>query len=136
MRERIVLATKVYGAVLPTFTATITGLVNGDQPAVITGAAGLTTAATAASPVGPYPITASLGTLAAPNYAFAFVSGTLTVSAVTLTVTANPATKVYGAVLPTFTATISGFVNGDTAAVVSGAAGLSTTATSASPVGS
>jgi uncharacterized protein (TIGR03437 family) len=74
-------ASKVTGAPLPTFTATITGFVNGDTLAVVSGAPSLTTTATASSPAGSYPIIAGLGTLSALNYTFAFVNGTLTVTA-------------------------------------------------------
>ncbi len=42
--------------------------------------------------------------------------------------------KVYGAALPALTATYSGLVNGDTAASLTTAPSLSTTATAASPV--
>jgi hypothetical protein len=54
----------------------------------------------------------------------------------TLTVTANNASRVYGAANPTFTDSITGFVNGDTSSVVSGAASLTTTATTTSAPGS
>ena len=43
-------------------------------------------------------------------------SGMLTVTPVALTITADNQTKVYGAALPTLTASYSGFVNGDTSA--------------------
>ena len=42
---------------------------------------------------------------------------------------------VYGSALPTLTASYSGFVNGDNAANLTTPPNLSTTATSASPVG-
>ena len=128
---------KVYGAALPTLTDTITGFVNGDTASkAVTGSAKLSTTATAVSAVGTYPITATEGTLAATNYSFKFVSGTLTVTKAALTVTANNLSKVYGSALPTLTDTITGFVNGDTAAkAVTGAASLSTTGTAKSPVG-
>jgi hypothetical protein len=129
-------ASKVYGAALPTLTDTITGFVNGDSASAVSGAASLTTAATAASGVGSYPITAALGSLSAANYTFTFANGALTVTLATLTVTANNASKVYGQANPAFTDTITGFVNGDTAGVVGGAAGLTTSATAASGVGS
>jgi len=67
------------GAPLPAFTATITGFLNGDTQAVVTGTPVLTSTATAASPVGTYPIDAAAGTLFAANYTFTFVNGTLTV---------------------------------------------------------
>ena len=57
-------ATRAFGAADPAFAATLTGFVNGDSAATaVTGAATLTSTDTAASQVGTYPITASLGTL-------------------------------------------------------------------------
>ena len=52
-----------------------------------------------------------------------------------LTVSADNQTKVYGTAVPALTATLSGFVNGDTVDVVSGIAALSTTATADSGAG-
>ncbi len=128
-------AQRIYGQPNPAFTATIIGFVNGDTSAVVTGAPGFTTTAAQTSSVGTYSITPTQGTLSATNYTFAFVNGTLTVNKATLTVAANNLARVLGLPNPPLTATISGFVNGDTAAVISGAASLSTTATTASPVG-
>jgi len=74
-------ATKSFGAPNPTFTATITGLVNGDTSSAYTGAPAFSTTATTSSPQGTYPITVTIGTLASTNYAFTdFVPGTLTVA--------------------------------------------------------
>src|SRR5207245_207034 len=84
-------ASKVYGATLPSFGATITGFVNGDSPSVVSGSAALNTTATSSSGVGSYPITAKAGSLSAVNYTFAFIDGTLTITPATLTVTANAA---------------------------------------------
>ena len=123
---------KTYGAANPTLTGTITGLQNGDN---IT--ATYATTATVSSGVGSYPITPSLvdpqGKLG--NYNVTTNAGVLTVNAATLTVTADPQTRSYGAANPTLTATISGFVNGDPQSVVSGAASVSTSADASSPVG-
>lgn len=66
------------------------------------------------------------------------VTQTLTVNRAPLTVTANPASKVQGSANPAFTASITGFVNSDTAAtpgVFTGAPTFSTTATTSSPFG-
>ncbi len=125
---------KLYGAALPTLTLSYSGFVNGDTAASLSTPPSLSTTATASSPVvtGGYPIMAS-GAVD-PNYTFTDVSGTLTVNPVPLTVTAKDATKVYGAALPAFTATYSGFVNGDTAASLTTAPSFSTKATAASPV--
>jgi hypothetical protein len=59
----------------------------------------------------------------------------LTVKPAVLTVTANNASRVYGAANPAFTYSITGFVNNDPASVVSGTAPLSTTATATSRPG-
>ena len=103
-----------YGAAIPALTATITGFVNSDTAAVVTGSASLNTTATAGSAVGQYPITVGLGTLSAANYTF----GTFTGSQVTITkaaasVTPNAASKTYGAADPAFTGTLTGFLAGD-----------------------
>jgi len=68
---------KVYGAPLPALSASYSGLVNGDTPARLTTPVALRTPATAGSPAGTYPITASGA--ASANYAIAYVDGTLTV---------------------------------------------------------
>jgi FtsP/CotA-like multicopper oxidase with cupredoxin domain len=126
-------ATKVYGAALPTFTANITGFVNGDPATVVSGSPSLTTIATATSPVGSYTITAAQGSLAAANYTFVFVNGTLTVTPATLTVTANNLSKAYGGPLPALSITAVGLVAPDTLASIG--ITCSTTATAASGVG-
>ena len=70
------------------------------------------------------------------DYTTATATVTLTVNKANLTVTANNASRVYGAVNPAFTPAYSGFVNGDTSAVLTGSPTLTTTATAASPAGS
>mgnify|MGYP001548587937 FL=1 len=124
--------TKTYGAPLPAFTATYTGLANGDTPAVVTGLQFSTTASVGAN-VGTYTITPFGAT--SPNYSIAYVPGSLTITSAALTITANSVTRLYGAANPSLTATFAGFVNGDTTSVVSGLS-LTTTATTASHVGS
>ncbi len=74
-------ATSAIGQPLPAFSAAITGFVNGDTAAVVTGAPTLTTTATPNSPPGNYPLVPALGTLAAANYSFTFVNGTLVLTA-------------------------------------------------------
>lgn len=71
-----------YGQPIPSLTYTITGFVNGDTSSVITGSAVLTTTATSTSQPGDYPITFSTKTLAATNYSFNYVDGTLTITPV------------------------------------------------------
>ncbi|HET6881662.1 MAG TPA: MBG domain-containing protein [Pirellulales bacterium] len=125
---------KPYGAVLPTLTASYSGFVNGDTAASLTTQPTLSTTATASSHVSgnPYPIT--VGGASDPNYTISYASGSLTVTPVALTITADDKSKAYGAPLPTLTASYSGFVNGDTAASLTTQPTLSTTATAGSHV--
>ncbi len=126
-------ADKVYGAALPSFSATYSGFVLGQDQSVLGGTLALSTTATTTSDAGTYPITP--GGLASSNYAITFQDGTLTVTKAPLTVTANGADKVYGAALPSFSATYSGFVLGQDQGVLGGTLAFSTTATSTSNVG-
>ena len=64
------------------------------------------------------------------------VSQGFTVGQAVLTVTANSASRQYGAANPAFTYAITGFVNGDSSSVVSGTATETTTATATSATGS
>ena len=67
---------------MPALTASYSGFAAGDNFAnSVTGSPSLNTTATPASPPGTYPITAAVGTLAAQNYTFSFVAGTLTIVA-------------------------------------------------------
>jgi hypothetical protein len=127
-------ATKPYGAALPALSVSYNGFVNSDNSASLSPQPTISTTATASSPVGSYPITASGA--ANPNYAISYVAGTLKVTQVTLTITANNAIKPYGAALPALSVSYSGFVNGDTSASLSPQPTISTTATASSPVGS
>ena len=68
------------------------------------------------------------------DYSISYVAGNLAVTPAPLTVTANNQTKVYGAALPTLTASYTGFDNGDTSASLTTQPTLSTTATAASHV--
>jgi MBG domain-containing protein/Big-like domain-containing protein len=130
--------TREYGDTNPVFTAGYSGFKNGETLATsdVTGAASLTTTATAASPVGSYTITAAVGTLASGNYSFSFHNGTLTVGKTTLTVTADDKSREYGDANPTFTASYTGFKNGETLATsdVTGSPSLTTAATATSSV--
>ena len=128
---------RTYGAANPTLTASYVGLVNGDTAATaVTGAPTLTTVATRQFPWGIYDISIAQGTLASTNYTFsAFVPGTLWIMQAPLTITANNVSVQQGASLPALTYTPTGFVNGETAAVLSGAPIETTTETTTSPVG-
>lgn len=123
-------ASRQYGQANPTFTGIIAGLQNGDN--II---ANYATSATPASPVGTYPISATLvdpgGKLG--NYAVTLNNGTLAVTAAPLTITANNATRGYGQPNPPFGPSYSGFVNGENASVLAGTLICTSPATSSSP---
>jgi hypothetical protein len=118
---------------LPACSASFAGFVNGDGPADLGGALAFATAATSASPVGSYAVTPA--GLTSNNYAMTFLDGVMLVTPAPLTVTADDMTKVVGSPNPEFTSTISGLVNGDTAASLLGALAHTTSATVSSPVG-
>ena len=103
-------ATRVYGDPNQVFTGSIVGIKNGDN---IT--ATYTSIATAASPVGTYPIVANLidFTSKLGNYTVTKTDGILTITQAPLTVTAANASRLYGDPNPVFTGTMVGIKNGD-----------------------
>ncbi len=126
-----------YGAPNPTLTGTLTGLVNGDTAQV-----SYSTTATVTSPVGSYPITATItptGSTNLTNYSITNNAGVLTITQTPLTITVLDASRQYGqpnpAFLSTTTVTLNGVtkpgtLNGDTLTIT-----YSTSATVTSPVG-
>ncbi len=133
-------ASKSYGQA-PTLTLfTSSGLQNGETIGSVTEtSAGTATTASVAG--GPYTITPSAatgGTFNLGNYNITYATGLLTVNKAHLTVTAGNASRLYGAANPTFTTTVSGFVNGEsatTAAGYTGSGSATTTANAATNVG-
>ena len=115
--------TKVYGAALPTLTASYSGFVNGDTSASLTTPPALATTATAGSHVSGNPYTITASGAVDSDYTISYVSGTLTVTPAPLTITTVSNTKAYGAAVPTLTVSYSGFVNGDTSASLTSPAG-------------
>jgi hypothetical protein len=99
-----------YGGTYPTFSATFSGLVNGDTTTT-EGAQTTCTSVPATSGVGSYPINC---TDSDSDYAPTYVAGTFTINPAPLTITAPTLTADYGAV-PTFSPKYTGLVNGDTA---------------------
>ena len=122
-----------YGQPNPALTASFSGFANGDTPASLTGALNCTTTATAASPAGSYSISCS--GLSSTNYTISNVPGQLTVTGTSLTITGSNASRPYGQANPAFTASFTGFVNGDDASVLTGVLNCTTTATTGSPAG-
>ncbi|HLX60679.1 MAG TPA: MBG domain-containing protein [Planctomycetota bacterium] len=101
---------KTYGDPNPAFTGTLSGVVNGDA---IT--ASYSTSTTPGSAAGAYSIVPMLndpgGKLG--NYALTSTNGTLTINKAALSVTANNASRTYGAADPIFAGTLTGVVNAD-----------------------
>ena len=112
--------TKTYdGQVYTSFTTSFNGFVNVENAIVVTGTASFSGSAMTATQVGQYEIAVTLGTLSASNYVLSFTPGTLTINKALLTLTADNKSKTYdGLGFSAFSANVSGFVNGETAAVV------------------
>ncbi|SUJ01322.1 gliding motility-associated C-terminal domain [Sphingobacterium spiritivorum] len=106
--------TKVYGTADPALTYKVTGLVNNDAAAVVTG----TLERATGENVGTYAI--SNNDLTASNYTITYAGANLTITKANLTVTADAKTKVYGTADPALTYKVTGMVNNDAATVVSG----------------
>jgi hypothetical protein len=120
-------ATRLYGAANPSFTGTITGILNGDS---ITAA--YSSSASASSAVGTYPIVPTLNdgnTNKLGNYNVTVTNGTLSVTPATLTITPDGAkSKLLGATFTAFTGTQTGLQNGDAATVTYASPGAPATA--------
>jgi hypothetical protein len=116
------------GSNVPALTYGVTGFVNGDTAAVLSGAPVLSTTATKASNVGNYPITITPGNLSAANYNFNLLNGTMSVQA-PLTVILTTGAVITGSHGNGYTATITVTNTGTAAAsnVVLTSATLGTT---------
>ena len=123
-------ASRPYGAANPSFSGNITGIRNSDA---IT--ATYSTTAAAVSAVGNYPIMPLAAGAKLGNYQVSLVNGTLAVTPVSLTISADNKTKLFGAPLPTFTATYSGFVNGENETALTTPVSLGCTAAAGSATG-
>ncbi|WP_334168764.1 MBG domain-containing protein [Methylobacter sp.] len=109
---------KTYGDVNPTLTASVTGLKYDDTSLIITG---LSTTADRSSGVGSYVINASAAS-AGTNYTItSATNGNLTINPAVLSITANSLSKTYGDIDPVLTYNASGFVNGESSSVLTGA---------------
>ena len=121
---------KIYGAIDPVLTPSASGFLASDAINVTQAARD------AGENVGAYATHAIAGGAAAGNYEVTFVDGSLTITMAPLSVTANDVTRTYGVANPPLNVTITGFVAGDTAAVLGGTLSVVTTATPLSPLGS
>ena len=121
-----------YRSAEPTFTIAYIGIKNSEDPSVvINDPPDATTDALVSSNAGTYSIFLANGS--ADNYDFtAYTTGTLTVTKIALTAKADDQSRNYGGNNPTFTITYTGFVNGETAAVL-GPLNLPTASSTAGP---
>ncbi len=107
------------------------GFVNGQNATVLSGTLIYTGNSQGAVAAGAYAITpAGLANVSGTNYAFNYVSGTLTISQAGLTITAGNTNKVYGQARTLTGFSTTGLINSDTVTGVtltsSGAAGTAT----------
>ena len=115
-----------YGDANPDFTYTTEGV-------ALVGTPVLSCDATPTSPVGEYDIVVDKGSVT--NLNVELVNGKLTVKKATVTVKVDNMTKPRGTSMPEFTATYSGFKNGETEAVLDKKPAFTCEATPDSPVG-
>ncbi len=118
--------TRVYGEANPAFEFTVQG-------ATLKGEPGLSCAATAASPVGKYPIKVAKGSVT--NGFTTLADGVLIITPAELTVTVADAVRDEGEDNPPFVLTYEGFKNGETESVLKVKPTATTTATKDSPAG-
>jgi len=125
---------KPFGLLIPTLTASITGVIPGDpNTPAYTGSPALSTTASILSLPGSYLISSAVGSLVSNNYSFQFNTAGLTVVRGKIIVTATSTSKTYGANNPSFGYTTSGAVAGD-ATPFTGTPSLTTAATASSSV--
>ena len=99
---------RAFGVSNPALLYSITGFVNGDSQSAVAGVPSLSTSAVVPSAPGTYPIAVAAGTLAAANYVFTLVPGTLTVTpAPTTTTLSASSTSVNPGQNVTLTATVT-----------------------------
>jgi 6-phosphogluconolactonase (cycloisomerase 2 family) len=123
-------AAKIYGDANPAFTYVITGFLNNETVAVVSGTANCTSSANVGTSAGTAPISCAVGTLSATNYSFTFVPAILTINRAPLVLAGNSVSRLYGDPNPALTGTVTGLKAGDQATAT-----FSTTALSTSPVG-
>ena len=116
-----------YGNSNPNFSLSFEGLKNGESVPAWIESPKFVTAATMASPVGKYPITA---TATPKNYELNSISdGVLSILPAKLKVIAQNMSRLYYEENPEFTFYYSGFRNGETESIVSNVPSLTTSAT-------
>ena len=105
------------------------GLLGSDT---VTGMSGLATRTNVGSSADNLSTATGIGLT---NYTISYSNGSLQVTPASLTIAANSQTRLYGGENPTFTETISGFVNGENSSVVNGVPTATSTANSTTGAG-
>jgi len=118
--------TVAYGDNVPSISFTYSGFVGSENATYMSQAPTCSTAYTNTSNYGSSPATSCSGA-SASNYIIQYVSGSVTINRVNLTVTASSHSVSYGDAIPNFTFTISGFKNSESAAVLTTQPTCSTT---------
>jgi len=133
-------ATQVYGSTpTGTLSYTLTGFLDSEDNAsnvISGGTATYSTALSNSMNAGNYSILYT-GGLTSANYSLTAgtTAATYRVTPAVLTYNATPVSRAYGAANPTLSGTLTGFVLGQNASVLTGSATWTTTATTASAVG-
>ena len=117
---------RVYGDANPSFGYDVSG-------GTLSGTPSITCEATATSPVGEYDIVVAQGSVT--NGSVTYVKGKLTITKAPLNISAGTYSMKQGEALPTFSASYSGFKNGETEDVLTTKPTLSTSATPSSAPG-
>ncbi len=122
-----------YGGTVPAITPSYSGWRTGDGPAVLTSAPVCTTTATNSGGAGTYKTSCSGA--AAPAYTFVYVDGAITIAPAPLTISAPSGSFAYGGAVPAIAPAYSGWVKSESPSALTTAPVCTTTATSASGVG-
>ncbi len=122
------------GTVFSGFTVTYDGFVNSETQSNLSGSLTFSGAATTETGAGTHTITP--GGFTSDNYDITFADGSLEITRAALTITADDQSKVYdGELFSPFTASYSGFVNGETQSNLSGSLTFSGSATTETGAG-
>jgi hypothetical protein len=108
--------TRLYGSSNPLYSATYIGFMSGESATALTGTLAFATPAIPASNVGSYAIIPS--GQSSNNYTIDYINGSLQVTPVSLMVSANIKSKVYGTNDPALTFSTIGLVNNPSVGVV------------------
>lgn len=106
--------TQTYGGSPPTITPSYSGFVNGDGPGDLTPPPTCVPNTASSSPAGFYASQSTCYGAVDPNYTIVYANGDVTVKQATLTITANPVSKLFGSPDPVLTFASSGLIGTDT----------------------